>query len=95
MEGLFSELCTCAHENAIVFQALLGLWTPIGYIPGVKVPKFTDAIRKSEVTNVVLSNVIYTHVCGLGKHMYFASICVTKLNRWLPNKKYYKYNDKI
>jgi hypothetical protein len=92
---LLPEPTNKRDENAIVVQALLGIWTPIGYIPAAKVPKVTDAIRKSEVTNVVLSNVIYSYVYGLRRHCYFASICVTKLNRWLPNNKNYQYNDNI
>ena len=92
---LLPEPTNKRDENAIVVQALIGIWTPIGYVPAVKVPKVTHAIRKSEITNVVLTNVIYKYVYGLGKHSYFPSICVSKLNRWLPNKKNYKYNNKI
>ena len=82
-------------ENAIVVKALLGLWTPIGYIPAIKLPKVTDAINKNEITVVVLDNVIYRYVYAIKCHIYFAKVLLTKKNRWLPNSKTYDYNDKI
>ena len=80
-------------ENAIVVKALLGVWKPIGYIPASKVPKVTDAMRKNEITSVVLHNVIYIFACK--GHRYFAKILLLKRNRWLPNSVNYEYNDPI
>ena len=77
-------------ENAIVVKALLRVWIPTGYIPAPKVPKVTDAMRKNEITSVVLNNVIYKYI-----YAYFAKILLLKRNRWLPNNVNYEYNDPI
>ena len=61
-------------ENAIVVKALLELWTPIGYIPAVKLPKVTDAINKNEITVVVLDNVMCRYVYTIKRHIYFRTI---------------------
>lgn len=82
-------------ENAIVVKALLGVWKPIGYIPAPKVPKVTDAMRKNEITSVVLHNVIYKYIFACKGHRYFAKILLLKRNRWLPNSVNYEYNDPI
>ena len=70
-------------ENAIAVQVLIDIWTPIGYIPGEKILKVTDAMRKGEVTNIVLSNVIYRFFNYYG-HKYFANILITKRKKWFP-----------
>jgi len=37
-------------ENAIVVQVKLGhLWQPVGYIPGAKVKKAMEALKKDEI----------------------------------------------
>ena len=101
LNGTAPQLCMSQEpmnkqdENAIVVKALLGLWTPIGYIPAIKLPKVTDAINKSEITVVVLDNVIYRYVYAIKHHIYFAKVLLTKKNTWLPNSKTYDYNDKI
>lgn len=82
-------------ENAIVVKALLGVWTPIGYIPAHKVPKVTDAMRKNEISSVVMNNVIYKYIHACKGHRYFAKILLVKRNRWLPNSIKYEYNDPI
>ena len=82
-------------ENAIVGKALLGLWTLIGYIPTIKLPKVTHTINKNEITVVVLDNVTYRYVYAIKHHIYFANVLLTKKNRRLPNSKTYDYNDKI
>ena len=86
-------------ENAIVVQASLsageGGWQSIGYIPAVKVPKVTIAMRKREVRLVTLKTVFYQFVFDIGQKKYFPAISVSKIGRWPPNKKDYKYNDKI
>ena len=51
-------------ENAIHVQAQFDTWQPIGYIPGIKVPKVTEAIRSKEITKIVITNVKYQfHNC--------------------------------
>ena len=86
-------------ENAIVVQASLatgeGGWQSIGYIPAVKVPKVTIAMRKREVRLVTLKTVFYQFVFDIGQKKYFPAISVSKIGRWPPNKKDYKYNDKM
>ena len=45
-------------ENAILVHTECdNTWTPIGYIPGIKVPKVTQAIEDEEITKIVLTNV--------------------------------------
>ena len=82
-------------ESAVAMKALLGAWKPIGYIPAPKVPKVTDAMRKNEITSVVLHNVIYKYIFECKGHRYFAKILLLKRNWWLPNSVNYKYNDPI
>ena len=58
-------------KNAIVVQASLstgeGGWQSIGYIPAVKVPKVTIAMRKREVRLVTLKTVFYQFVFDIGQ----------------------------
>ena len=49
-------------ENAITVQAQFDTWQPIGYIPGSKVPKVTEAIRNKEITKIVITNVKYQYI---------------------------------
>ena len=43
-------------KNAIIVQAGCDTWQPIGYIPGIKVPKVTKAICNKEITKTVMSS---------------------------------------
>ena len=70
-------------ENAAVVKALLGLLTPIGYIPAIKLPKVTDVVNKNDITVAILDNVIYRYVHAIKCHTYFAKVLLTKKNRWL------------
>ena len=58
-------------KNATVVQASLstgeGGWQSIGYIPAVKVPKVTIAMRKREVRLVTLKTVFYQFVFDIGQ----------------------------
>ena len=80
-------------ENAIVVQvnlAQLGseeLWKPIGYIPGPKVPKVTNALRNNEVKLVTVKNVFYQYVPPINDFRFFPSIAISKMGRWPQNKK--------
>ena len=88
-------------ENAIVVQVKLAqsgseeLWKPIGYIPGPKVPKVTNALQKNEIQLVSVKNVFYQYVPPINDFRFFRSIAVSKMGRWPQNKKDYKYNEKI
>ena len=93
--SLHPEPVNKRDENAIVVKALLGVWIPIGYIPAPKVPKVTDAMRKNEITSVVLNNVIYKYIYACKGHRYFAKILLLKRNTWMPNNVNYEYNDPI
>jgi len=46
-------------ENAILVHARCDSWRPIGYIPGIKVPKVTVAIDANEITKIALTNFKY------------------------------------
>ena len=62
-------------ENAIVVQASLctgeGDWQSTGYIPAVKVPKVTIAMRKREVRLVTVKTVFYQFVFDIGQKNIF------------------------
>ena len=64
---LHFELTNRCDENATVVQVRLAqsgseeLWKPIGYTPGPKVPKVTNALRNNEVQLVTVKNVFYQH----------------------------------
>ena len=61
-------------ENAIVVQAKHDTWRPIGYIPGVKVPKITQAIEGKEIVKIILTNVKYQYVFTISSFKYFATV---------------------
>ena len=86
-------------KNAIVVHVNLSTgdegWQPFGYIPTVKVPKMTVALRKREFKFVTLRSVFYQFIMNIGEKRYFPAIAVTKVGKWPPNKKDYQYNDKI
>jgi fumarate reductase subunit D len=81
--SLTAEPVNKRDENAIVVKALLGIWKPIGYVPARKLPKVTDAMRKSEITSVALNNIIYRYIYAAKGHRYFAKILILKRNRWI------------
>ena len=64
------ELTNVRDKNAIVVQVSLstgeGGWQSIGYIPTVKVPKVTIAMRKREVRLFTLKTVFYQFVFDIG-----------------------------
>ena len=80
LNGTAPQLCMSQEpmnkqdENAIVVKALLGLWTPIEYIPADKLPKVTDNINKNEITVVVLDNVMCRYIYAIKRHIYFRTI---------------------
>lgn len=88
-------------ENAIVVQVKLAqsgseeLWNPIGYIPGPKVPKVTNALRNNQVQQVTVKNVFYQYVPPINDFRFFPSVAVSKMGGWPQNKEDYKYNEKI
>lgn len=70
-------------------------WRPIGYIPGIKVPKVTQAIEDKEITKIVLTNVKYQFIFPISSFKYFATISITKKGKWRKNRDSYKYNEDI
>lgn len=82
-------------ENAIlVHTECVNTWRPIGYIPGIKVPKVTQAIEDKEITKIVLTNVKYQFIFPISSFKYFATISITK-GKWRKNRDSYKFNDDI
>lgn len=75
-------------KNAIVVHVNLSTgdegWQPIGYIPTVKVPKMTVALRKREFKLVTLRSVFYQFIMNIGEKRYFPAISVTKVGKWPP-----------
>ena len=82
-------------ENAITVQAQCDTWQPIGYIPGIKVPKVTEAIRKKEITKIVITNVKYQYIFPIASFKFIATISISKIGKWRKNKENYKYNEDI
>ena len=53
-------------ENAVLVHVCPGdTWEPIGYIPGVKVLKVTQAINNNEITSMSLLSVKYQYVFSI------------------------------
>ena len=93
--SLHQEPTNARDENAIIVKAMLGVRTPIGYIPGPKVPKVKLAMERGEIASVTLNNVIYRFVFCAQDHRYFAKVLLLKRNRWLPDSPTYTYNQII
>lgn len=82
-------------ENAIIVQAGFDMWQPIGYVPGIKVPKVTEAIRNKEITKIVITNVKYQYIFPIASFKYTATLSISKKGKWRKNKDSYKYNEDI
>ena len=83
------------HENAITVQTQLDTWQLIGYTPGIKVPKVTEAIRNKEIAKIVITNVKYQYIFPIASFKFIATISVSKMGKWRKNKDNYKYNEDI
>ena len=71
------------NENAIVVYASSdNSWKPIGYIPGLKVAKDTQAIRRMEIANISI-NSIKEYIFPIASFKYFARVTITKKGRWM------------
>ena len=74
-------------ENAILVHTECdNTWRPVGYIPGIKVPKVTQAIEDEEITKIVLTNVKYQFIFTISSFKYFATISITKKGKWRKNR---------
>lgn len=83
-------------ENAIVVHACPGnSWQPVGYIPGVKVVKVTQAMNRKEITNMEISSIRYQYVFALNSFKYFAIVTISKKGKWMKNRDSYQYNEAI
>ena len=83
-------------ENAILVHACPGdKWEPLGYIPGVKVLKVTQAINNNEITSMSLLSVKYQYVFSISSFKYFAIVTISKKERWAKNRDNYKYNEAL
>lgn len=81
-------------ENAVLVHVRPGdKWEPIGYIPGVKVLKVTQAINNNEITSMSLLSVKYQYVFSISSFKYFAMVTISKKGRWAKNRDNYKYNE--
>ena len=81
-------------ENAVLVHVCPGeTWEPIGYIPGVKVLKVTQAINNNEITSMSLVSVKYQYVFSISSFKYFAIVTISKKGRWAKNRENYKYNE--
>ena len=91
------ELENMRDCNALIIQAKVDeQWDRIGYIPNVKVPKFTVAIRQNKLKEIRFKNIRCQYVmCDNPTWIFMASVLVVKSGKWLPNDGKYRYNDSI
>ena len=83
-------------QNAIVVHASPDdLWEPIGYIPGLKVAKVTQAIKNKEIANMSINSIKYQYIFPIASFKYFATVTITKKGRWMKNMDTYNYNEDI
>jgi len=83
-------------ENTILVHTKCDdTWNPISYIPGIKVPKVTEAVEDKEIAKIVLTNVKYQFIFPISSFKYFATISITKKGKWRKNRDSYKYNEDI
>lgn len=81
-------------ENAILVHACPGnSWQPIGYIPGVKVVKVTQAINRNEITSMEITSIRFQYVFAINSFKYFATVSISKKEKWMKNRDLYKYNE--
>lgn len=82
---LHFEPANVRDKNAIFVHVNLSTgdegWQPIGYIPTVKVPKMTVALRKREFKLVTLRSVFYQFIMNIGEKRYFPAISETKVGK--------------
>ena len=66
-------------ENAILVLACPGsFWEPIGYIPGIKVPKVTLAVQNDKITKMTVISVRYQYIFALSSFKYLATVSISK-----------------
>ena len=83
-------------ENAILVHACPGdSWKPIGYIPGKKVAKVTQAIKNKKINCIQITSNRYQYVFAVECHKYFASVTISKKGKWLKDRDSFKYNEDI
>ena len=76
------ELMNRRDENAILVHACPRKWEPIGYMPGVKVPKVRQAIINEEITSTSVHSIRYQEVFAIICFKYFAVVTTSKKGRW-------------
>ena len=78
-------------ENAILVLAYPeNSWEPIGYIPGIKLAKVLLAVRNEEIRSVTITSVRYRYIFPIASFKYFATVTISKKDKWLKNKDSYK-----
>ena len=82
-------------ENAIIVQVMIDTRKPIGYIPGRKVIKVTDAISDGLITKIVLINVKCQYVHAISCYKYFGVVAITKEGICVNDKDSYNYNKEL
>lgn len=92
---LVFEPMNVRDENAIIVQVMIDTWKPIGYIPGKKVIKVTNAISDGLITKIVLINVKYQYVHAISSYKYFGVVAITKEGKWVKDKDSYNYNEEL
>ena len=67
------------HKNAILVHACYnGWWKSVGYIPGMKVAKVTQAIKNQKISSMEINSSKYQYVFPISSFKYFASVKITK-----------------
>lgn len=83
-------------ENAILVLAYpVNSWEPMGYIPGMKLAKVFQSVRNDEIPIIKITSVFYQYIFPIQSFKYFATVTISKKDKWMKNKDSYKYNDEI
>ena len=79
-------------ENVIIVLAYpVNLREPIRYIPGIKLAKVIGAMRNDEIQSMAIYSVSYQCIFPIASFQYFATVTISKKDKWMNNKDSYKY----
>ena len=63
--------------------------------PVMKLAKVFQAVRNDEIQSMKITSVFYQYIVPIQSFKCFATITISKKDKWLKNKDSYKYNDEI
>ena len=67
-------------ENTILAHASPDdSWKPIGYIPGLKVAKVTQAMKNKEIVNMSINSIKYPYIFSVASFKYIATVTIINI----------------